>query len=411
MERRPLNANRNIAPPAGPPGPLIVLVRRPADRLGGGPLELLLDQARRRGWRLLNVALTDGSLSGERTPAGALVTELPDNPTVIRLHAMGCPIVRLGQFEHPDDSDLPAVLPDYRRAGRMAVEHFAQRGYRHLAMFGHAAMGATPWVEAGMRERAEALACACDQYLLTNPTARTGQSISRPDLYDERHAAIAAWLEAKPKPFGLLACNTYYAGMISLICQQSGVAIPEDAAILSVGDEAEICELTSVPISAIDMGLRDMMNVAIDLLGRLIDGEPVPPRTFVAPTGIVTRRSTDILAVAHPMVARAIRYIWDRLDQDVTVDEVASAMRIPRHKLERLFREHFQRGIHAELRRARLERFAELLRTTDLPVRELAPRVGFNSPQFLHDSFCKKYQTTPRQYRLKAQSPDAGKET
>jgi len=106
-------------------------------------------------------------------------------------------------------------------------------------------------------------------------------------------------------------------------------------------------------------------------------------------------------------VARAIRFIWDRLDQEVSVDDVAEAMRLPRYKLERLFREHYDRGVHAELRRVRLERFAELLRTTDLPVRELAPRVGFKSPKFLHDSFCKQYGTTPRRYRLKARTAHA----
>ncbi|MBI1336568.1 MAG: helix-turn-helix domain-containing protein [Phycisphaera sp.] len=56
------------------------------------------------------------------------------------------------------------------------------------------------------------------------------------------------------------------------------------------------------------------------------------------------------------------------------------------------------------MRRARLDRFAELLRSTDLPVRELAPRVGFKDPKFLHNAFCKTYGTTTRQYRLDSRS-------
>jgi len=385
----------------------VVLATRSPGDFTDRSFDVLAEQARLRGWRLLDIGLTGESLAGEPTPAGALVTRLPSDPLVARLRAQGCPVVRVGRLEHPDDASVPAVLPDLTQAGRMAAEHFAERGFRNLALFGHSAMEIVPQIEAGLRERAEALGCTLQRYMLSNPQGTATSGKRGDSRQEQRNAAVTAWLNAMPRPLGLLACSDYYAGMINVICQQAGMPVPEDVAVLSLGNHRRICELASVPLSAVDIDSSHTMGVAMEVLGRMMAGEPVDARTFVPPARVVTRRSTDILAVDHPLVARAIRLIWDNLDQDLSVDDVAAGVRTPRYKLERLFRKHFARGIHAELRRVRLERFAELLRTTDQPVRELAPLVGFNSPKFLHDSFCKEYGTTPRQYRLRANAKPA----
>lgn len=346
----------------------------------------------------------EDTLSGEPKPTGALITHLPTVPKVIRLRKLGCPIVRLGRLEHPEDTAVPVVLPDFTQAGRMAVDHFAERGFHDLAMFGHRAMDIVPLIETGLVEQAHARGCRCEQYLIKTIEGNRidGEAAPSCSRLQSRNAKFIDWLSALPKPVGLLACSDHYANIASMMCKRLGLSVPEDVALLSVGNHRSTCEMMSEPISAIDLGRTEAMRVAIDLLERLIEGKTVPTRTYISPPRIETRRSTDILAVEHPLVARAIRYIWDRLDHDISVDDVAAALRTPRYKLERLFRKHYSRGMHAELRRVRLERFAQLLRTTNKPVSELAPLVGFKSPNFLHGSFCKEYGTTPRQYRIKS---------
>jgi LacI family transcriptional regulator len=383
-----------------PGQPLLVLLTQTPQDLSDEQIGLLSDQARQRGWRVLDIGLAGESLADERTPSGAVVTALPSHPLVSQMRQMGSPVVRIGRLAHPADPLVPAVLTDWSQAGRMAADHFAERGFGDVALFGHHAMAILPLIEAGFHERVEAQGRTCHRYDLTERDDLVPQPRAGGDRASHRAAQIIYWLKSLPKPVGVLACSQYYAGELGLMCRRAGLSMPEQVAVLSVGDQRRICEMASVPISAVDMAPQRRMSVAIDLLDRMMAGQSVPARTFVPPRRIVTRRSTDILAVDHPLVARAIRFMWDRLDQDLSVDEVARAMRTPRSTLERYFREHFQRGIHAELRRARLERFAELLRTTDLPVRELAPRVGFNAPKFLHNSFCKEYGVTPRQYRL-----------
>lgn len=392
--------NRPI--PTRPPDTLdLVLI---AGRLGeiytDEAVTTLSDEARERGWRLMDYIVTEGSLTGEAAPIGGLTTLLPTNPILSGLLAGGCPLVRLGRLEHPDDESVPAVLPDFREAGRMAAEYFAQRGFVSVALFGHTQMELMPLVEKGLREEAEALGCTVYSHQITNAPGILDASQMGAARFDRRSQALIDWVNNLPKPLGVLACAEFLAGMFISTCRRGGLSIPEDVAVLAIGNDRAACELAAVPISAIHFSQGNMMRVAIELLSRRIQGQAIAPRTFIQPTHIVTRRSTDILAVSDPLVARAIRYIWDHMKRDLTVDDVAHAMHMPRYRLERLFNKHLNRGIHAELRRFRLAQFAQLLRTTDLPLRTLAPQVGFRSAKFLHDSFCKAYGLTPRQYRL-----------
>lgn len=95
-----------------------------------------------------------------------------------------------------------------------------------------------------------------------------------------------------------------------------------------------------------------------------------------------------------------MRFIWDHIDLDLSVDDVALEVDVPRYKLERSFRKHLNRGVKEELQRIRMERLCELLRSTTLPMADLAPKVGFRSVEYLHNAFRKTYGTTPRAYRL-----------
>jgi LacI family transcriptional regulator len=114
----------------------------------------------------------------------------------------------------------------------------------------------------------------------------------------------------------------------------------------------------------------------------------------------VVRDSTNVLASENPKVALAIRYMWELQDLDVSVDDVAHAISLPRRSLERLFREEMDCGINAVLQRRRLERCCELLIRTELPIAEIVPMIGLRSKEYLHKLFRQTYKITPHSYRL-----------
>jgi LacI family transcriptional regulator len=381
--------------------PVVIVSAHADDRLDEARLRELLDEADRRGWRLMDFEFAEGLFVDDK-PDGAIVIWLPTPEVSSRLKELGCPTVRIGRLPDRNDAHAPAILPDHREAGRLAADYFVARGFRHLALVGHQAMRILPAVEQGFGERADAHGCLRHHFYFQSPQAGHTEDMTKEQRWAYREGKLIEWLTSLPKPVGLLSCTSPLGAAACRICLQHGIAVPEEVAVMVLGDLPAPCELAAVPLSSVDMSRGEMARTAVRLLDQMIRGESVPTHTYVRPRGVITRRSTDILAIEHPLVARTVRFLWDHLDRDLSVDQVAREMRTSRYRLERLFRQHFRRGINTELRRARLERFRELLRTTDLTIAELAPRVGFNSDKFLHRTFRNLYGLTPRQYRLQA---------
>jgi LacI family transcriptional regulator len=95
--------------------------------------------------------------------------------------------------------------------------------------------------------------------------------------------------------------------------------------------------------------------------------------------------------------------MWDHLDLELTVEDVAREIKISKRQLERRFRKALDRGVNEELNRKRLEEFRHLLLTTDLTITKLAPLIGFHSTTYLHRMFRSAYGMTPAQYRRERQ--------
>jgi len=385
--------------------PLLVIAPHPKRVFTDALARAVLDEAGARGWRVLNLQLTGGSLSNEPEPVAVITQELPTAKATRRLMGLGCPVVRIGTLPHPDDDQVPAVLPDLKRACGMAADYFIERGFRDIALIGHQQALKTEAMDRALRARADQLGCHYHLHKLTNPQPPGGVHETNGGRYEQRMRAITRWLGDLPKPIGLLATLPRFAGVVSSMCYSNGIAMPEQVALLSLGDELIDCAFGPVPLSAVDLSQRSAARAALGVIDDRLAGQTVPPRSFYPPSGILTRRSTDIVAIDDPTVARAVRFIWDQLEHDLAVADVAKAVGTPEHKLIRLFKKHFDRPVHAELRRARLERFARLLRSTDRPVDQLAPRVGFANASYLTKVFRETYGLTPRQYRLKTDRP------
>lgn len=383
-----------------------MVATRPHEDLDARLADTLLDEARQRNWILINPLLSGGVLPDHQRPAGAIITMLPDDRIAAMLLSMNVPVVRLGRLPHPQDDLVPAVFPDHDAAGRLAAEYFIKRGFRELGCVIHAESDAMGHSLETFSRIGQSHGCRLHTHLLRN----RGFDGSRPhsEHFEHRLRDIAAWLKRLPTPIGILTPSDTLAAQTIMVCQQAGLSVPEKVAVMGMGNQEVWCEMAPVPISSIDTGRDEMTRAAVQLLDDMMHSRPArPSRTPIPPRRIITRRSTDILAVNDSTVARAIRYVWDNLDQSVSVDDVARAMAVPRHTLDRLFRKHLGRGVKGELIRIRMERCCELLRTTDLPIMELSEMLGYRTVQYLHNTFKKTFGISPRQYRLRSGHADS----
>ena len=120
-----------------------------------------------------------------------------------------------------------------------------------------------------------------------------------------------------------------------------GVHVPDEIAVLGVDNAATFCELCNPPLSSVMPDAGRIGFEAAALLDRMMAGETGPTASLLMePLGVVTRQSSDVLAVEDPLVVRAVRFIRERACRGIKVADVLDAVGCSRSVLERRFRAH-----------------------------------------------------------------------
>lgn len=326
-----------------------------------------------------------------------IITHLFDLKFAGRVLAMHLPCVNttsaLSQLK------VPLVEVDHREVGRLAAEHLLQRGFQHFGYFGSAWTGVSKEREQGFRKslaRAGHAVSSCYAEYLPRPPLQS--SWTRVDRQ------VRDWLLTLPKPAAILASNDVPARHLVEICRQLDLRIPFDIAVLGVDNDELECLLSHPPLSTVVNPAEQIGYAAAKLLDRLMAGRR-PPRMpiYVRPTHVVTRQSTDIIAVADPDVSAAAAFIRDHAAENIGAAKVVRALNVARRGLERRFRELLGRTILQEIQRVRVERAKHLLAETDLPMPIVASRSGFSTPQRLAVVFRQVAGQSPLAYRRQTQ--------
>ena len=343
------------------------------------------------GWNLLVANRLMRALSGWRGD-GVLVT-LRDDPDILalvrKLRRRGVPVVDL-TAEHPE-MRLPRVCADNRAIGRLAAEHFASLNHRHAAWF------STKWTPvhadryAGFAERWD----HCSKWVLAEGVEA--------DRWDDTRAT-ARWFSSRlrkaPRPLALFCYDDADAALVLAACRASGVAVPEEIAVLGVGNDLLLCENQSVPLSSV---LHDAGRVGKEgaaLLARLMEGEaPSLEPVLVPPRGVSVRASTDRIVASDPLVARALALVEANLSRSWGVDQLARELGVAPIRLHRHFTEELGRPPGEEIRRRRLARARLLLRDPGLTLDEIAAKCGFCHAQHLSNLFRRDTGLSPRAWR------------
>ena len=292
---------------------------------------------------------------------------------------------------------LPRVEGDSDQIGRLAAEHFLERGFRNFAWAPMLDDVLNAERHRGFAGRLARSGCAC--HPLPPADSRHGDPAARD--WTARRKVLMQELKRLPKPLAVFGYNDCVAAEIIDACEDAGLLVPEAVAVLGVDNDALICECIPVPLSSVCHDLEGMAYQAAALLDRLMAGRKPPRKTLrIPPKGLVTRRSTDILAVENLQVARALRFIRDRYaNAQLGVDDVVAATDISRRPLEKAFRHELKRSINEEIVRVRMNKVRELLANTDVKVVDIAALCGFSRPNHLFRTFRRLHGTSPKAYR------------
>ena len=98
-------------------------------------------------------------------------------------------------------------------------------------------------------------------------------------------------------------------------------------------------------------------------------------------------------------VKRAVSYLEENYDREITVESVSSAVGVSRAYLQRLFKEEIGQSILDWILSKRIDKAKYLLETSTLPIIDIAVGVGFNNRQHFSQLFRKLVGCPPSVYR------------
>lgn len=103
---------------------------------------------------------------------------------------------------------------------------------------------------------------------------------------------------------------------------------------------------------------------------------------------------------AIPEVVQKIRnYLLEHYAENMGLDTLSQRFCVSKYHLQRIFKKHIGQSPLEFLSGVRLTRAKELLRTTDLPVGEIAYRVGWENASYFVSKFRAQEEITPHKYR------------
>ena len=305
------------------------------------------------------------------------------------------------QFRQDLNVPIPRVLPDNASHGRLAADYFVDLGFKNFAFYAPA-----PYANA-----AEARFGAYRERLSEHgvPETQITQIATGPDGSVEwatQEIVLINALTALPRPAAVFCVDDRMALRIVEACIDGGLDIPNEVAVLGVGNMELASKCSAVPLSSIRINFERIGYEQAAQLDGMLNGEKVEELT-IAPDGIQERRSTYTLAIEDPAGRKAIRFMLDHLDQPIRVRDICKAGALNPRQLSRILRTELNTSAGALLEGIRIKKACKLLTTTTYPVKRVAYETGLGTALRLQRIFRRRFQTTPTAWRKAQRKSEA----
>jgi LacI family transcriptional regulator len=290
-------------------------------------------------------------------------------------------------------TNLLYVETDDAAIARLAADHLLERGFRHFGYCGDPRFNWSRWREEHFHQRITQAGFDCCVYRPSWDRCGTAP-------WNRERADLGAWIQALPKPAGVMACYDIRGREVLDVCRQLGISVPDEVALIGVDNDELICDLADPPLSSVIPDTRRTGYEAARLLDLLMAGQSeLPLAHLILPLGIAVRGSTDVLATDDADVSAAVRFIRAHASEGINVEDVLRAVPLSRRVLEARFEKLLGRTPHEEITRVQVERVKELLAETDLPLATVAHRAGYKHVEYMSVVFKRETGRPPSQYR------------
>jgi LacI family transcriptional regulator len=378
--------------------PRIALLVPAWSEYGRGIIEGVWQYAQEHGPWLLEMQPGEPDENTE-VPRGwtgdGMIASVQTRRLAAKLRTLGVPLVNVSG-SRSEGIDFPRVTSDAKAVVRMAVAHLQEKGLKHIVFCGEPER---PFLDFWTGAFQSVMAEAGMEAVIYQPSARIGPQAGMEARQNDRRR----WIEALPKPVGIIGWATGICRHLAMACTELGVMVPEEVAILSLETEDLLGRVVHPPLSGVDIPVRRIGYEAAAQLDRLLQGKAADPHEIcLPPLGVTTRQSTDLVACADPQVQQVLRFIRDHAHEGIDVRKVLKAVPMARRSLERRFHDLIGRSPAEEIRRVKINKVRHLLDSTHMSIPDIAEACGFKYVEHMIPLFKKHHGNTPSRYRANA---------
>ncbi len=352
-----------MKPAAQPPAVAVCIDTR--DGAGRSRLHGVAQYLRRPGWRMLLVRHTGRAAAREvvRLQPDGVIAYIADRWLLAAARAQKIPLVdtAFGELAVPMTVSL-----DNAAVARLAVEHFAQAGLKHVAY-----CGAKGRLASEQRRASLAAALGGKKLAAFADAVSEGEADLEP---------LLRWLRQLPQPVGVLVFDDKLGERVLAACRAAQLAVPQQVAVLGIGNDELMCEVSSPTLSSVSFPTPRLGYEAAHLLAQALARKKIrEPHRQVQPTGVVARGSTDLVAVEDTLVKDAAGFIRAQAGNLIGVKHVAQSLNVARRTLDRRFAAALGRTAREELLRVRMNQARALLADPAQTIAAIARACGYGT--------------------------------
>jgi LacI family transcriptional regulator len=271
-------------------------------------------------------------------------------------------------------SDTPGVSSvgfDYREIGRRARGFFASKGVERVLVVASVAQARGADLFQGVCEGGR-------EHSVPGNPVECGPIFERGELRE--------WLRGLAGSAGVIAVSDAMARMVVEEAFRLDLALGSRIRVVGIGDDPEASLLAGTGIASYSLPYFEVGKAVVRLLHDA-GGNREPVALRFAPGELRVRASAAGEGESDPVIAKAMAFMRARISGMPDVGMIARSTGVSRRSLELRFRAAGLASPAAVGMAMRVGEARRLLKETDLRIREIADRCGFESQQRFAQAF------------------------